>query len=276
MVLTPEQLYLNLLKKTLLNWQYGEHEVNEYSIIKPFNRFISCIPIEKIRHLKVVKSTPMNVHDRTVGGGWPSIAHTMIGMKRLDNIQDCIENILRDSVEGDLIETGVWRGGAVIFMRGCLKAYGDTTRQVWVADSFEGLPKPNGEKYPADKDDLHYQHGDVLAISLEEVRDNFRKYDLLDDRVHFLKGWFKDTLPSAPIEKLSLLRLDGDLYESTMDALINLYPILSIGGYCIVDDYGAISGCRQAITNYRKENGITDPIHEIDQTGIYWKKGELL
>ncbi len=90
---------------------------------------------------------------RAVGRDWPARADSMIGLRRMDNIQDCIETVIRDDVPGDLIETGVWRGGATIFMRGVLKAYEDTTRTVWVADSFEGLPPPDPARYPADAGD---------------------------------------------------------------------------------------------------------------------------
>src|SRR6516162_9932055 len=103
------------------------------------------------------------------------LAHTMIGMRRMDNIQYCIENVLNDNIAGDLIETGVWRGGASIFMRGVLAAYGITDRTVWVADSFEGLPPPNAEKYPADAGDRHHQSS-ALAISREQVQSHFEKY----------------------------------------------------------------------------------------------------
>jgi hypothetical protein len=108
----------------------------------------------------------------------------MIGLKRLDNIQFCIENIIKNNIEGDLIETGVWRGGATIFMRAVLAAYDITDRRVFVADSFEGLPKPNENKYPADKSDLHHTK-EFLAVSIDDVKANFEKYGLLDDRVVF-------------------------------------------------------------------------------------------
>jgi len=91
--------------------------------------------------------------------------------------------------------------------------------------------------------------------------------------VRFLKGWFRDTLPAAPIERLAVLRLDGDMYQSTMDTLVNLYPKVSQGGYVIVDDYGAIPACRQAVNDYRAANGITEEIRDIDWTGIFWQKG---
>jgi len=152
-----------------------------------------------------------------------------------------------------------------------LKTKGITDRKVWVADSFEGLPKPDGAKYPADAGDRHFLIPE-LAVSMEQVQDNFRTFDLLDDQVQFLKGWFKDTLPKAPFQKLAVARLDGDLYESTMDALSNLYSKLSVGGYLIVDDYGAVPACKKAIHDYRDANGIKDRLQEIDISGVFWQK----
>lgn len=114
-------------------------------------------------------------------------ADTMIGLKRLDNIQFCVENVLKDNIQGDLIETGVWRGGACIFMRAILAAYGITDRRVFVADSFEGLPKLDEKEYPQDKEDkLCIER--FLSLSKEEVENNFRRYGLLDEQVVFLKG----------------------------------------------------------------------------------------
>lgn len=208
---------------------------------------------------------------RLEGRDWPVLAHTMIGMKRLDNVQSCIEDVLAQDVRGDLIETGIWRGGATILMRGVLKAYGVTDRRVWVADSFQGLPKPAPEAYPSDAGDAHHALK-PLAVPLEEVQANFERYGLLDDQVQFLKGWFKDTLPAAPIEHLAVVRLDGDMYESTMNGLEHLYPKLSVGGYLIVDDHGAVPACRQAVEDYRRAHGILDPIVSIDWTGVYWRR----
>ncbi len=214
-------------------------------------------------------SVPENI--RREGLDWPSRAYTMIGMKRLDNLQHCIDSVLANKVAGDFIETGVWRGGATIFMRAALKVDRVTDRRVWVADSFEGLPPPRPEKYPADTGDMLHTFRE-LAISLEKVQEHFRRFDLLDDQVCFLKGWFRDTLPKAPINQLAVLRLDGDMYESTMDALVSLYPKLSVGGFTIVDDYGAVDGCRQAVEDYRQQHGIGEEIHWIDWGGIYWQK----
>lgn len=207
---------------------------------------------------------------RAVGHDWPAMAHTMIGEKRMANLQFCVEDVLKNDVPGDFIETGVWRGGACVFMRGILAAYGVQDRTVWVADSFEGLPVPDADKYPEDVEaDWHMY--DELAVGLEEVQATFNRYGLLDDKVEFLKGWFKETLSEAPIEQLAVLRLDGDLYESTMDALSSLYPKLSVGGYLIIDDY-SLPMCRQAVADYRDEHGITEPIQVIDWTGSFWQR----
>jgi O-methyltransferase len=157
-------------------------------------------------------------------------------------------------------------------MRGVLEALGDRSRRVWVADSFEGLPVPDAERYTAD-DGLDWSHVEALKVSSDDVRANFERYGLLDDRVQFLEGWFCDTLPDAPIEQLSVLRLDGDLYQSTMDALEALEPKVSPGGFVIVDDHGGWEPCRQAVTDYRDANGITAPIHEVDWTGVWWRAG---
>jgi len=197
----------------------------------------------------------------------------MVGLARLDSLQACTTDVLKEGVPGDFVETGVWRGGSSIFMRGVLAAYGDVSRRVWVADSFCGLPSPNAALYPTDAG-IDLSGTSALSIGLPTVKHNFEKYGLLDSQVEFLVGWFKDTLPSAPIEQLSVIRLDGDLYESTMDALTALYPKLSIGGYLIVDDFGCMDTCRRAVTDYRAAHDITEKIESIDWTGVFWRRLE--
>jgi O-methyltransferase len=208
-----------------------------------------------------------------VGKGWPHRAHTMIGLQRLDHLQYCIERVLEDNIDGDLIECGVWRGGATIFMRGVLKAY-NSPKKVFVADSFDGLPEPDIEKYPADEGDVHHTH-ERLAISARRVKQNFDGYGLRDDQVIFIKGFFDKSLPIAPIEKLSIIRLDGDMYGSTWESLEHLYPKLQTGGFIIVDDYG-LDNCKSAIHDYRTKYSIDDVI-QTDNNGIpiqgcFWRK----
>jgi Macrocin-O-methyltransferase (TylF) len=258
------ELYLELMKTSLLGGIYPKLD----SAIWPPSYPLRWL-LRKILPANVSFSRRVSPEEN--GKIWPSHAYTMIGIKRLDNLRFCMEDVLARDVPGDFIETGVWRGGAVIFMRALLKAQAVTDRTVWVADSFEGLPKPDAAKYPADSGDIHYLISD-LAVSLEQVQANFQVFSLLDAQVQFLKGWFKDTLPQAPIKKIAVARLDGDIYESTMDALVSIYPKLSVGGYLIVDDYGAVLGCKKAIHDYRAAHGINDPIKEIDGIGVFWQK----
>ena len=192
----------------------------------------------------------------------------------MENLRQCLCTAIEENVPGDFIETGVWRGGACILMRGALKAYGIEDRTVWVADSFAGLPKPNAKKYKADRGDDHHQY-EVLAVSQEDVAENFRRYDLLDDQVQFLKGWFSETLPNAPIKELAILRLDGDMYESTMDAMTALYPKVSKSGFVIVDDYHAVPGCKKAVHDYLESENHTVQIQEIDGTGVFWRVAKV-
>ena len=270
----PEGLYLDLMKKALsfTIWPEPPKEIEPLPQYGPLKRHSISLVRRILRPttLTICTKSRASEHDREEGKIWPSYAHTMVGLKRLDNLQECIETVLRDGVEGDFIETGVWRGGACIFMRAALAAYAIDDRRVFVADSFEGLPKPSPDIYPADKGDRHHSMA-KLVVSKEEVQNNFKEYDLLDDQVVFLKGWFKDTLPNAPIEKLAILRLDGDMYESTSDALNNLYPKLSQGGFCIIDDY-FLEGCKKAVDNFREKQKINDPIQVIDWGAVYWTK----
>lgn len=209
---------------------------------------------------------------RQQGLDWPSEAETMIGMCRLNNVQMCATEVLRAGVPGDFVEAGVWRGGASILMRAILAALGDTSRCVWVVDSFQGLPAPDPSKFPADKGDRHWEVASYLSVPLATVKSNFERYGLLDEQVVFLPGWFKDTLPSAPVEKIALLRLDGDMYESTFEALTFLYPKLAPGGFVIIDDYGALPPCKSAVHDYRGSHGIDEEIRSVDWTGVYWQK----
>jgi len=247
-------LYLDLLKRVLTNTVFNEEpDASEGSTV----RYVEAA----ITHYQ------------------QSVALSMIPLARFDNLQSCILDVVRKDVPGDLVETGIWRGGATIFMRAVLKVLGVTDRVVWAADSFEGLPEPDAEKYPLEAKSfksaaMSSKYYNRLAVGLEAVEQNFRVFGMLDGQVKFLKGWFCDTLPTAPIEKIAVLRLDGDYYESTMDALINLYHKVSPGGYVIIDDYGedGWTYCRKAVEEFRKERGIVDPLIEVDRPCSYWRK----
>lgn len=200
-------------------------------------------------------------------------SHTMIGRKRLDSLHQCLDHVRQCRISGDLIECGVWRGGASIFMAAYAAAFNMSNRRILVADSFEGLPEPS---LPQDKRlDLSKNKFPELAISLETVKESFKRFGFNEGNVLFLKGWFKDTLPTAPVNDVALLRLDGDLYESTMDCMKALYDRVTKGGVVIIDDWGALEQCRQAVTDFFESRGEELPeIKTIDWTGVYWIKNE--
>ncbi len=262
------RLYIDLVKRCVLNIPYVDAEINP---IQPHGKFRKLI-LAALRSagIQLAHVRRGDYKRRVAGHDFSDIAHTMLSLKRLDNVQMCLETVLKEKIPGDLIETGVMRGGTVILMRAILKAHGIIDRVVWAADSFEGLPPPDVDKYPADAGaDWHLRP--LTEVGVEHVKRNFERYGLLDEQVKFLPGWFRDTLPTAPVGPLAILRLDGDLYESTMDALVPLYPKLSAGGFLIIDDYN-LPMCRLAVSDYRKQEGITDEIIEIDDAGIYWRK----
>ena len=273
-------LYLDLLKQCLTRSIFPEtyEPLRRPASLRLARRKLSwgVYPLLKrllaLQDLELVRPLSHDPAVRRQGRDWPAEAATMIGNDRLDHLQGCVSDVIDRHVPGDLIETGVWRGGAAILMRAVLKAYGDEERKVWLADSFEGLPRPDPERYPEDAGDTHWQQAHRLAVPLEEVRSNFRRYGLLDSQVRFLVGWFRDTLPNAPIGPLAILRLDGDMYESTIEALAHLYPKLSVGGYVIIDDYGSVRGCRRAVEDFRTKHQIKEELLRADHTAVYWQR----
>ena len=260
-------LYLDLLRRNLT--RFGMHEQTPPDW--PLRRRLLLKTVNTLTSIRKGTS-PANQRNRELGLDWPPEAETMIGMQRLTSLQNCVETVLAEGIPGDLVETGVWRGGACILMRAVLAAHGDTTRSVWLADSFQGVPRSDVVNYKADKGIRADLAAGILGVSEAEVRANFERYGLLDEKVRFLPGWFKDTLHNAPIDRIAVVRLDGDLYESTIQALDALYPRLSSGGFCIVDDYLAVKACEQAVTDYRAKHGISAEIVDIDGTGVLWRK----
>lgn len=270
----PADLYLELLTNVLCG---GLHEQVLYPVaptpggwkhrvFKPMQRLLASRGFVLARSMAIGPHTFEESPPPRIPG-----ADTMIGPLGLENIRDCVDDVLDRGVPGDLIEAGVWRGGAAVFMRALLEARRDSTRTVWAADSFRGLPSPAESGYTEDIGEDRWAKMDSFAVSLDTVKRTFERYGLLDERVQFLAGWFRDTLPAAQFEELALIRLDADMYGSTMDAIRALYPRLSIGGYVIVDDYW-LPKCRAAVDDFRREHGITDEMHRVDRAIVYWRR----
>jgi O-methyltransferase len=276
----PADDYLELLKKALTASLYDESawlrieatRSRRQRDITRFDQYLKALARALVvgrlqkSNLLLAQKRAFDPLARENGVDWPLFGYTMIGHKRLDNIQSCVLDALDRGIPGDLMETGVWRGGASIFMRALLKSRGVADRIVWAADSFKGLPPPRDSEDGADLS--HVEH---LAVSLEQVKANFARFGLLDDQVRFLQGWFCDTLPTAPVERLAVLRLDGDLYSSTMDVLETMYAKVSPGGYVIVDDYGSWPECKRAVDEYIARNNIRADIRTVDYSGAFWR-----
>lgn len=277
MISEEDYRYIELLKASLTASIYDESAWqlagNAVQIREGEGRHLRSIPDRILKGIlrsaashsfALVKQTSFDRKKREEGIDWPLFGYTMIGHKRLDNIQACTENVVAEGIPGDLVETGVWRGGAVIFMRAMLRVLGVADRKIWAVDSFEGLPEPE-----SNADGQNLANVDYLKASLEQVRHNFQRFGLLDDQVCFLQGWFKDTLPTAPIKDVAVLRLDGDLYSSTMDSLINLYHKISPGGYLIIDDYHSWEPCKRAVHEFFDGRGEQPKFSTIDWSGVY-------
>lgn len=253
------QLKLDFVKRVLLG--VPKKDITE--------NFFRCKEFPAREIMETVVSLPIPGKRRR-GADWPDTAHTMVGLHRLDNLNECLDTVRKTGVLGDFIETGVWRGGVCIFMSVYNKLY-DMGRKVYVTDSFQGLPPPD-KKYPNDTNDKHHTVK-IFSVGRKQVEYNFSLYNALDENVIFLEGWFKDTvINNSDIGKLSILRLDGDMYGSTIEVLDGVYDKLQVGGIIIVDDYGSLSGCRRAVNDFRRDRNIVDEIKSVDWTGVYWVK----
>ena len=276
----PRSLYLELLKSTLRN-QFYPRELLEAPAGDELARAAAAVDLarEKFAHLVAVPEMQAALNPTPyqmamfLRANVP-MAYTLVSMENLSVLQQCLETVLADKVPGDLIECGVWRGGLCVFMRGVLKAYGDKQRKVWVADSFQGLPEPDAAAHPLDAIYHEYfRQVNNFSVSRERVEHAFQSFGLLDDQVAFVPGWFHESLLPAPIEKLALIRLDGDYYESTAPCLQALYPKLSPGGFVFIDDYHAPNlGVRQAVDEFRAAHSISAPLVQIDAQSVYWRE----
>jgi O-methyltransferase len=201
---------------------------------------------------------------RAAGLDWPLHGLTMVGLGRLDDLEACVETVVRDGVEGDLIEAGAWRGGASILMRATLDALGETERTVFVADSFQGFPASVA---------LDERAAGFFAVDPEEVRESFARLGL-EHGVRIVAGYFEETLAALADQRWAVVRLDADTYDATRAALDALYPRLAVGGYLIVDDYGVMAEheCRRAVEEFRAAHGISEPIEEVDWTCVRWRR----
>jgi cephalosporin hydroxylase len=262
--------YLDLLKGALLDEHYLENELRIEHLLECAKSARAASPdalrdparsmSRRMRELQQARRTGRRGSDDPDADRWrEGLAYTTIGRDRLDHLEDCLDVIREEEVEGDLVECGTRRGGAAIFMRGFLEAHELSDPRVWVADRFRSGSTPDGDGAPA------------FAVDLNAVRDGFARFGLLDDRVTFLQGPPDSTLDGAPIRKVSLLRVGSQKPEDVRAALETLYDRITLGGFVVIDDYPEPSR-QAAIDEFRSERGVVDPLERVGWDGRVWRK----
>ncbi|MCH7555588.1 MAG: class I SAM-dependent methyltransferase [Proteobacteria bacterium] len=199
-------------------------------------------------------------------------AYTMTSRERILGLESAVRYLVRGGIAGAFVECGVWRGGSMMAMALTLLDEGAAERELFLCDTYEGMPEPSAEDigvtgksaHPTWKKRLADGKSQWCRAGIEEVRANLSSTGYDGARMHFLKGRVQDTLPDDRIGPIALLRLDTDWYDSTKWELEQLYPQLATGGVLIIDDYGRWQGCRKAVDEYFAAQGINMLLGRID------------
>ncbi|GAB4040383.1 MAG: hypothetical protein Fur0014_10840 [Rubrivivax sp.] len=196
---------------------------------------------------------------------------TMTGLDRRAALINAIDHVVRAGIPGAIVECGVWRGGSMMTAALALKDRGQTDRELWLYDTFEGMSEPTEADRSHDGVSAQLQlertargTGVWCEASLEDVMTNLRSTGYPWERIRFQRGKVEDTIPAALPGPIALLRLDTDWYESTRHELQHLYPLLQPGGVLIIDDYGHWQGARRAVDEYFAGRPVY--LHRVDYT----------
>lgn len=203
---------------------------------------------------------------------------TMTSPERISALVDAVRYVVKNRIEGAIVECGVWRGGSMMAVALALLECEDIGRELYLYDTFEGMTTPGGHDCAYDGTKANDQFAQVrqtasdihwsrCSASLEEVQHNLLGTGYPPDRIHFIKGPVEQTLPSIIPADIALLRLDTDWYESTRHEMTHLYPRLSPKGVLIIDDYGHWAGARKAIDEYLEHNALPLLLNRVDYTG---------
>lgn len=202
--------------------------------------------------------------------------YTLTSVQRLVALCDAVQYVVRNQIPGDIVECGVWKGGSMMAVARTLIQANDQSRHLYLFDTYEGMTPPGDKDVSVQgasasnllqNEDKADPESVWCVAPLDEVRRVMDGVGYAPSKVHFIKGRVEETLPEMAPEKISLLRLDTDWYESTRHEMNQLFPRLSKGGVLIIDDYGHWEGARQAIDEYIKENKLQILLHRIDNTG---------
>lgn len=200
-------------------------------------------------------------------------SQTMIGGLGILANMDAIDYISRNKISGAIVECGVWKGGSVAAMLERLKDNQDTSRKIFLFDTFAGMTAPTefDKKGSVDvlrkfEDSQKDSHNEWCYSPLTTVKETISRTGYPEQNISYIQGDVLKTLPVTETEKIALLRLDTDWYESTKAELEQLYPKVVQGGVIIIDDYGAWEGARKATDEYFMQNNICPLMFRIDQT----------
>jgi hypothetical protein len=197
--------------------------------------------------------------------------YTMTSPERMFALHTAVNYVVDNGIEGDIVEAGVWRGGSTMMAALSLLQRGDNARKLWLYDTFEGMSEPTDIDKAFDGESAQTQYETIegwCEANLDDVQTNLGLTDYPADKITYVEGKVEDTIPAKGIpERIALLRLDTDWYESTKVELEHLYPLLESGGVLIIDDYGHWQGARQAVDEYFAENNIKLLLNRIDYTG---------
>jgi hypothetical protein len=203
-------------------------------------------------------------------------AYTMTSPERVFSLCEAVKYIATNNIEGDIVECGVWKGGSMMAVANTLLKYGDIQRHLYLFDTFEGMSEPTDNDVDIDGVSAGYlmEHSDKnkdesvwCNAPLDGVKDVLGSTGYPKDKVHFVQGMVEKTIPEHAPQKIALLRLDTDWFESTKHELEHLFPRLVKGGVLIIDDYGHWQGARRAVDEYISRNNIAMLLNRIDYTG---------
>ncbi|MGE0821069.1 MAG: TylF/MycF/NovP-related O-methyltransferase [Candidatus Binatia bacterium] len=201
-------------------------------------------------------------------------SYTMVTSKNLANLYSLVQQLNRMDIQGDIVECGVWNGGSAAIMGlACLDGDKAKTRNMWLFDSFSGLPRPGAKDGELEKKAFFegWNKGEI-----EKVKQAFRKLGVPIDHVRIIPGWFEETLKTVSLRRVSLLHIDADWYNSVKVALETLYDKVVPGGFVVLDDYGYWEGCKKALDDYIAENGLRNiSLKRVDRIGAYFQKPQL-
>ncbi|MEX2150263.1 MAG: TylF/MycF/NovP-related O-methyltransferase [Steroidobacteraceae bacterium] len=202
--------------------------------------------------------------------------YTMTSAERLFALIQAVRHVSAAAIPGDIVECGVWRGGSMMAAARTLLESGDATRDLYLYDTYEGMSPPGAADVNLDGQaasallrarDKHDPESAWCYATLEDVRTALYGTGYQASRMHFVEGKVEQTIPGTAPERIAVLRLDTDWYESTRHEMEHLYPRLSPGGVLIIDDYGHWAGCRKAVDEYLASRGIRLLLNRIDYTG---------